>query len=61
MKSAMVSTRRLFFSWPELFERLLQAADGLIQHGRRKPANSLVALSAGMLLMTNEGDYRRRK
>lgn len=56
----MVSTRRLFFSWPELSpERLLQAADGLIStmDGEEVRASSLVALRAGMLLMTNEADY----
>ena len=56
----MVSTRRLFFSWPGLSpERLLQAADAFISSmdGEAARANSRIALRAGMLLMTNEADY----
>jgi hypothetical protein len=52
----LVSRRRLFFSWPGLSpERSLLAADAFISplDGKVAQANSLVALRAGMLLLTN--------
>ena len=56
----LVSMRRLFFSWPGLSpERSLQAADVFISpmDGNAARANDLVALRAGMLLLTNEAGH----
>jgi glycosyltransferase involved in cell wall biosynthesis len=56
----LVSMRRLFFSWPGLSpERSLQAADVFISplDGAAARANGLLALRAGMLLLTNEAGH----